>query len=257
MDIGTGVIIWKIIRDAKVPEKILGPTAEYLGNQLKILAERGINNLRNVCIKGQKYIDRTKSNAIKMDNDFFWNTVGHAATISDETVQELLAKILAGEYNQPGTYSMSTLQILKMLGRQELELFESMCSLCVNSDSIPVSVFSIKAKKLLNLLKLSFASFQMLQSLGLFLSNASTTMIEKDPEKKVFEVNYLGEVIQLEPIQEANCFMELPSSYGLSNAGKQILKHLNPKFSQAYYSWLKENYKMQQPSALIKFPYNA
>ena len=41
-----------------------------------------------------------------MDNDFFWNTIEYAKTISNEEMQELVAKIIAGEYNEPGTYSI-------------------------------------------------------------------------------------------------------------------------------------------------------
>jgi len=67
-----------------------------------------------------------------MDNDFFRNTVEHAKTISNEEVQELIAKIIAGEYNNPGSYSMSTLNCIKMLGKKEIELLERMGSLIIN-----------------------------------------------------------------------------------------------------------------------------
>src|SRR5690606_3497355 len=75
---------------------------------------RHTTNLIDTATKSSKYIDQDKPHEINMDNDFFWNTVEHAKTISNEEMQELVAKIIAGEYNQPGTYSMSTLQTLRM-----------------------------------------------------------------------------------------------------------------------------------------------
>lgn len=95
---------------------------------------RNTENLIETAVKSSKYIDPNKPNDIKMDNDFFWNTIEYAKTVSSDEIQELVAKIIAGEYNEPGKYSMSTLQILKMLGKNELELFEKMCSLCVNDN---------------------------------------------------------------------------------------------------------------------------
>ena len=206
---------------------------------------RHTTNLIDTATKSAKYIDQEKQNDIKMDNDFFWNTVEHAKTITNEDMQELVAKIIAGEYNQPGTYSMSTLQTLKMLGKQELELFEKMCSLCIDTDQIPKEIFSLpdSIKPLMISLNIDFGSLQTLQSLGLFLPNDMKKSIE-NPEKKNFAVNYLGRVIKLKPTHETNFKIDLPAFYGLSNNGKQILKHLNPECREEYYLWLKKNYKI-------------
>lgn len=206
---------------------------------------RHTTNLIDTATKSAKYIDQNKPNDIKMDNDFFWNTVEHAKTISNEEMQELVAKIIAGEYNQQGSYSMSTLQTLKMLGKDDLELFEKMCSLCINSGQIPQQIFSLpeNIKPLLNSLKIDFSKLQNLQNLGLFLPNDMTRNIE-NPEKKNFAVNYLGKVIRFKPTHETNFKIELPEFYALSNTGKQILQHLNPEFREKYYTWIKANYKI-------------
>ncbi|WP_396218681.1 DUF2806 domain-containing protein [Flavobacterium sp.] len=206
---------------------------------------RNTTNLIDTATKSAKYIDQEKPNEIKMDNDFFWNTVEHAKTISNEEMQELVTKIIAGEYNQPGTYSMSTLQTLKMLGREELELFEKMCTLCVNTDQIPKQIFSLpdSIKPLLNSLRIDFGKLQTLQSLGLFLPNDMTKDID-NPEKKNLIINYLGQKIIYKPTHESYFKIAIPTFYSLSNTGKQILKNLNPKFNEEYFNWLKTNYKV-------------
>lgn len=206
---------------------------------------RHTTNLIDTAVKSSKYIDPEKSNDIKMDNDFFWNTIEHAKTISNEEMQELIAKIIAGEYNKPGTYSMSTLQTLKMLGKHELDLFERICSLCINSDQIPEDVFSLpeNIKSVMDSLNIDFGSLQELQNLGLFLPNDMARSIENG-DKKNFEINYLGRQILFKPTHETNVLILIPSFFGLSNTGKQILLHLNPQFIDDYYNWLKANYKI-------------
>ena len=206
---------------------------------------RHTTNLIDTAVKSTKYIDQGKTNEIKMDNDFFWNTVEHSKTISDEDMQELIAKIIAGEYNTPGSYSMSTLHSIKMLGKIEVELFEKICSLLINGDQIPHVLFSLpeNAKEFLNELQVDFGSLQILQNLGLFLPNDMTRSLE-NPEKKNFKVQYFDQQIVFETTHETNFTIEMPGFYGLSITGKQLVRHLQPKFNEKYFSWLKENYKI-------------
>ncbi|AUC13695.1 hypothetical protein BTO06_00390 [Tenacibaculum sp. SZ-18] len=214
---------------------------------------RNTENLIDTAVKSSKYIDPHKSNDIKMDNDFFWNTIEHAKTVSSDEMQELVAKIIAGEYNEPGSYSMSTLQALKMLGKSELELFEKICSLCVNDHQIPQDVFSLpeSLRPTLNSLSIDFGSLQSLQTLGLFLPNDMSRTLQ-NPEKKNFALSYFGKVIEFEPTHETSFEIKLPGFYTLSTTGKQIIKHLNPSYLNDYFEWLKENYKIPNYKASEK-----
>lgn len=206
---------------------------------------RNTENLIDTAVKSSKYIDPNKTNDIKMDNDFFWNTIEHAKTVSSDEVQELVAKIIAGEYNKPGTYSMSTLQTLKMLGKNELELFERMCSLCVNDNEIPKTVFSLPEtlRPIMDSLGIDFSSLQSLQTLGLFLPNDMSHNID-NPEKKNYTLKYFNRNIRFESTHETNFEIKILGYFGLSITGKQIIKHLNPKFINDYFMWLKGEYKI-------------
>lgn len=243
-----GEVRKKLIHDEYVKAKENGIMGmQYIENL------RHTTNLIDTAVKSSKYIDQGKSNDIKMDNDFFWNTIEHAKTISNEDMQELVAKIIASEYNEPGTYSMSTLQTLKMLGKYELELFERMCSLCINGNEIPKEVFTLpdNLKAVLNLLQIDFGSLQTLQNLGLFLPNEMSRSID-NPEKMNFELKYFDREIILKPTHEINYKISLPGFYGLSNTGKQIIQHLNSKYIEDYYIWLKVNYKISNYELIEK-----
>ena len=208
---------------------------------------RQYSNLGNTLMKSTKLIT-SSDNTIADDNDVFWGLLQHSKEISNTEMQEMIAKIIAGEYNIPGTYSMSTLQVIKMLGKSELELFERMCSLLINSDQIPQDLFSLpeNAKEFMNELAVDFGSLQLLQSLALFLPNDMTRSME-NPEKKNFQVVYFDKSILFSPItpEDANTLrISMHGFFGLSPVGKQLLKHLDPKPNDSYFNWLKENYKI-------------
>jgi hypothetical protein len=206
---------------------------------------RRTTNLLDTATKTTKYIDQDKPNSIEFDNDFFWNTIEHAKTISDEDVQELVAKILAGEYNEPGSYSMSLLQTLKMLGKYEIKLFERICSLCVDTGLIPQIVFSRpeSIEPIMKSLGIDFGSLQELQNLGLFLPNGMSSTTD-NPEKGVFVIDYFDKELRFKPTHETDFNITFPGYYGLSKTGVQILKHLQPEYKEEYYTWLKSNFKI-------------
>ena len=206
---------------------------------------RDTTNLIDTAVRSTKYINPNKTNDIKIDNDFFWNTLEHAKSVSNEEMQELIAKIIAGEYNSPGSYSMNTLQTIKILGKNELEIFERISSTLINVDRIPAKIFntSTKSIELMKELNTNFFQLQTLQSLGLFLPNKMVGTI-KQSSKKNHSLQYFEKEILFEPTHKNNFIIKLPRHYALSITGKEIIKHLNPKFNEKYYLWLKENYKI-------------
>lgn len=237
-----GGVIKKHILDGYDDAKEKGLAIQYVS------AFRSNANLINIGAKAAKYIDSSKPSDVGIDNDVFWGFLDHAKGISNDEMQELIAKIIAGEYNAPGTYSMSMLQIIKMLGKSELELFEKMCSLLINGDQIPQDLFSLpeNAKGFMNELAVDFGSLQLLQSLALFLPNDMTRSME-NPDKKNFRTVYFDKDILFLPItpEDVNTLkISMPGFFGLSPVGKQLLKHLNPKSNDSYFNWLKENYKI-------------
>lgn len=206
--------------------------------------DRQYFNLGNTLIKTTPLIEAGK-NKVSSDDDVFWGLLEHSKEISNKEIQELIAKIIAGEYNAPGTYSMSTLQTLKMLGKKELELFETIGSLIINDGQIPRQLFSLpaSAKKFMDEIGVDFGSLQALQNLGLFLPNDMTRKMSY-PEGKKFKLEYFENQILYTPVNTTIDEIKLPDFYSLSNIGGQIFTHLKPKKNSLYFRWLKENYRI-------------
>lgn len=207
-------------------------------------AYRQYSNLGLTIQKATKHIE-TPTDTIKDDNDVFWGLLEHAKEISNEQMQDLIAKIIAGEYNNPETYSISTLQVLKSLGKKEIEVFENMCSLLLSDGKLLKSLFTgeKETKELMYKLKLNFGELQMLQGLGLFLPNDMNIIPISNPSKTRFEIGYFNEKLFFECENDITN-IQTPAFYGLSLAGKQILKHLTLKKENSFTEWLKNNYKI-------------
>lgn len=211
-------------------------------------AYRQYSNLGATLKKATNHI-KIPVSPVKDDNDIFWGLLEHSKEISNEEMQDLIAKIIAGEYNNPGTYSMSTLQILKSLSKKEIELFEKVCSLLISDGQLPNNLFSSNdnAKDLMEELKLDFGKLQTLQSLGLFLSNEMTKNIPNPNKIKYFVVYFDDALIfkcENEQNEQQQTNIQLPNYFGLSEPGQQILAHLKPKKNTSYLEWLKKNYSI-------------
>lgn len=200
-------------------------------------------NVLNSLASATKYIKTDFVREVGFDEDVFWNLLDHSKTISNADVQTLIARIIAGEYNHPGTYSMSTLQVLKSLGKSELNLLEKAGCLLVNDGQFPFDVFQLSPtyKDLLEQIGINYTEFQMLQSLGLFYATSATREIE-NAEKKKLNISYFEKILIFVPSSEGATKIQLPNFYSLTPVGKQILAHLNPTINIYYYGWLKENY---------------
>jgi len=72
-----------------------------------------------------KYQDQKHTNK-GMDFDWFVRFFEDSGNISNEEMQELWAKILAGEIAKPGSFSRRTLDVLRNLSQADAQLFRSL-----------------------------------------------------------------------------------------------------------------------------------
>ena len=74
-----------------------------------------------------------------MDDDWIVNFFDKGRLISDEVMQALWAKVLAGETNSPGKYSRRTVNVLASLDHHDGILFSKLCGFCwSNNRNMPI-----------------------------------------------------------------------------------------------------------------------
>ena len=80
-----------------------------------------------------------------MDNDWTVNFFDKCRIVSDDDMQTLWSRILAGEANSPGSYSKRTVNFVSEISKEEADLFTSLCGFFVDFGSIKdVLVFDVE-----------------------------------------------------------------------------------------------------------------
>jgi hypothetical protein len=76
----------------------------------------------------------------KIENDWLANFFDKCRLISDDEMQNLWAKVLAGEANAPGHFSKRTISVLASLDKQDAELFQKLCSFAwwIMDEAVPL-----------------------------------------------------------------------------------------------------------------------
>ena len=103
--------------------------------------ERLVTNTVNAMLKADSAVDWSKVNLEKFNPEFRHRWISEASNVSDETLQGLWARLLAGELESPGSVSNDTMSIARDLNKERAEEFQTLCSaaLCY-ADKSPMIV---------------------------------------------------------------------------------------------------------------------
>lgn len=85
-------------------------------------------NIESVIRKSYTELEKmTDVSSDPVDQDWIVRFFNSVEDIGEEHMQEIWAKILAGEIRQPKSFSKRTLEVLKHLSKEEAQLFEKIC----------------------------------------------------------------------------------------------------------------------------------
>ena len=103
--------------------------------------ERLVTNTVNAMGKADSVVDWSKVDLDQFNPEFRRRWIWEASNVSDETLQDLWARLLAGELESPGSVSNDTMSIARDLNKERSEEFQTLCSaaLC-NSNGAPIIV---------------------------------------------------------------------------------------------------------------------
>lgn len=162
----------------------------------RFIAEEG-NKQENMEAITQKAIPllTDSSEPEKMEDDWVTNFFDKCRIISDEEMQTLWARVLAGEANAPGAFSKRTVNFLGSLDKHDAGLFTNLCRFRWSvSDVIPL-VYDIEAS-LYNEAGVNFRLFKHLGDIGL-VSFGSPTGYAITQLGRSLKTDYYGEQIMI------------------------------------------------------------
>jgi hypothetical protein len=135
------------------------------------------------------------SDPSKMEDDWITNFFDKSRIVSDKDMQELWARVLAGEANSPGTYSKRTVNFLGDLDKRDAELFLALCRFGWIVGKFTPLIFDVQAQ-IYNDNGLNFGTLTHLDSIGLIQFNNLSGFIRKGLPK-TFTVSYCGQPLEL------------------------------------------------------------
>ena len=79
-------------------------------------------------LKADSVVDWTKADPDRINPEFRHRWVLETSNVSDKTLQDLWARLLAGELESPGSVSNDTMSIARDLTKERAEEFQTLCS---------------------------------------------------------------------------------------------------------------------------------
>lgn len=152
------------------------------------------------------------------------------ADVSDEDLQKLWGKVLAGEIRQPKSYSLRTLETLKNLSKHEAELFEKVAMLATRMQG---NLFLTSETELLRKYEISYDAILCLDECGLINSDG---MVSYNPKISINDSVAIFSKTKLLLLKGTN---ERPTKisfgiFGLTRAGKELYSILQCDSNESY-----------------------
>jgi len=101
-----------------------------------------------------------------MENDWITNFFDKGRLVSDQEMQEIWSKILAGEANKPGCCSKRTVNLLSSMDKREAELFKKLCTFVWDIFGLIPLIYDCQAS-IYNDAGINFNTLQHLELAGL------------------------------------------------------------------------------------------
>jgi len=99
--------------------------------EIEDIQKRALYRLAIEEIKKQENIESiTEKSFSSLEDDWLSNFFDKCKLISDNEMQTLLAQILAGESNTPGTFSKRTIEFISILDKSDALLFDNFLKYC-------------------------------------------------------------------------------------------------------------------------------
>ena len=168
-------------------------------NRIEYKEQKRQKNIESITQKAAQNLENeTNVSEEPVDEDWTARFFNYAEDISNEEMQELWARILAGEIKQPNSYSLRTLDILRNLSKDEAEVFMKFASLSIMSAGVSF-ILNFKNEKLLEeKYHLTFKDRLLLEELGFITANDLQFKISKTEESGRQTVFVIGNTVVLQ-----------------------------------------------------------
>ena len=206
-------------------------------------------NMESITAKALPQLNENADPA-SMDNDWNVNFSDKSRIVSDDEMQNLWSRVLAGEANAPGTYSKRTVNFLSDLDKTEANLFTQFCGFVAQTplDSDPPTplIFDVQAE-IYNRHGINFMPLQHLEDIGLIKFGPLTGFkLQGLPRTAVFI--YGGQEVVFEMPKDPDNSLEIGTAI-LTRTGTELLPICGSKPVDGFLEYVKEQWKKYLPKS--------
>lgn len=260
---GCGILYDPIgkVRQAKAEVKV--KKLQALGEiELSEIQQRALNrfiqeetiiqqNIENITHLALPQLEKD-SRPNEIDNDWLHNFFEKSKCISDEEMQALWAKVLAGEANKPNSYSKRTVNFMANIDKNEAKLFTEFCSFAIYYGKPKPLIYEYDHEIYLKK-EIHFEAIKHLENIGLVTySELSSFGLQKRPKQIL--IHYFGTPINIEFKGEKENKFDLGKVL-LTRIGEELAPISGAKFDKEFFEyilkkWQEEGYCVSSPLPL-------
>ncbi|WFO51380.1 DUF2806 domain-containing protein [Aeromonas veronii] len=207
-------------------------------------------NIESITYQATAFLDNS-ADPMAVDNDWISYFFEKCRNISDAEIQVVWARILAGESNNPGSFSKKTIEIISTLDKSDANLFTTLCSFSVRGRSEFVLVLDYNDEFYKNH-GITFPSLNDLEAIGLVKFNSSQNLALLRQPKIVF-LNYFDIPIRFTLAQEHNNNLDIGAII-LTRAGEELAPICGAKMNPEFLDYLKGFYHKKGIKLDIMYP---
>ena len=193
-------------------------------------------SMEDITAKALPQLDEN-ANPDSIEDDWLVNFFDKSRIVSDNEMQELWSRVLAGEANAPGTYSKRTVNFLSDLDKAEADLFTKLCGFVWMIGNLVPLVFDESAK-IYNRHGINFDTLSHLESIGLVQFGHFAGFLRQGLPKG-FAVFYYGRRLVLEMPQDADNQLDI-GKVMLTRVGQELAPIGGNKPVEGFWEYVKD-----------------
>jgi len=199
-------------------------------------------NIEDITAKAIPELSAT-ANPKDVENDWIMHFFDKCKIVSDEDMQKLWAKILAGEANTPGSYSKRTIEVLSLMSKNDAHSFANLCKFSWNiGDGCPL-IFKC-TDTIYTEENINFTILTHLDSIGLLTFGHLTGFIRTELPKTII-VSYFDKKIKLEFQNEKDNQLSIGQVI-LSQAGTELLSICSLQPKESFIDYVKAQWEQDR-----------
>jgi hypothetical protein len=141
------------------------PLSERTENRINYQEQKRQQNIENVTqIAAEQLESEETVSEEKVNEDWTTRFFNYAQDVSDEEMQSLWGRILAGEVKQPKSFSLRTLELIRNLSKEDAEIFSRVANYAILHGN---DAFLYKKNDILEKFNIGFNELALLEEIGL------------------------------------------------------------------------------------------